>query len=590
MINYLTTSWKFAPVLALSLAIFVSGCSDEFLEPDPPGALTEDALSSPAGIEGAVIGTYSLLKGIGVGNNNGGSRFASSYNWVSSSIQGGEANKGTEPGDGNEIDLVVTYNLNATSSVPADKWRGMYEGVTRANSAIRIAKNSVDTRVTDEFRANMIAQATFLRAHFFFELHKHFGNIPYFNEDVTAADIPAVPNTDNIANIEADFRAAIDGLPETQSSVGMANKTAAEAYLGKVLLYQKKYGEAATVLQDVIDSGVTSGGASLDLMPNYSDVFNAEFDNNMESIFAIQAAANTGAVANANFALDLSHLQGSPVGGCCGFWQPSFDLVNSFRVDANGLPLLDGSYNAAGNSVANDLGIESADAFTPDAGPLDPRLDHSVGRRDIPYLDWGLHPGKAWIRSQPYGGPYSPKKFIYYSRQTGTLQDGSSWTSGYTAMNFNIIRFADVLLMAAEAYIGNNGAGDLERARGLVNRVRMRAMNSDGFVKNDDGTDAANYSISTYDSPWTDPAIATDALRMERKLELSNEGHRWFDLVRWGVAAEVLNDYVAFERTLIPSQFTTASTYTSAKNDMWPIPQGQIDLQSGVLTQNPGYN
>jgi hypothetical protein len=584
MINNIKTSWRLAPVLALSLAVFVSACEDSFLEPDPPGVLTIDALASPAGIEGAVIGAYSVLKGISNGQFDGGSRFATSYNWVSSSIQGGEANKGTEPGDGNEIDLVVSYNLNATSSVPADKWRGAFEGVTRANSAIRIASSSTDERVTDDFRQNMIAQATFLRAHFFFELHKHFGNIPYFDETVPAAELASVPNTDNLDNIEADFRFAVANLPETQSARGMVNRTAAEAYLGRVLLFQENFTEAATVLQDVIDNGVTSDGLPLDLLPNYSDVFNAESDNSVESIFAIQAAANTGAVTNANFAFDLSHLQGTPIGGCCGFWQPSFTLVNSFRTN-NGLPLLDGSFNDPANQVVSDLGVASTDPFTPDAGPLDPRLDHSVGRRDIPYLDWGPHQGQVWIRNQGYGGPYSPKKFIYYQRQTGTLQDGSSWTAGYTAINFNIIRFADVLLMAAEANIEN---GNLEAARMLINRVRARAANPDSFVKNDDGTDAANYEISTYDAPFSGEAMATDALRLERMLELSNEGFRWFDLVRWGVAAEDLNAYVAFERQFIPGQFQTASTY-DATNDMWPIPQGQIDLQQGVLSQNPGY-
>ena len=115
-------------------------------------------------------------------------------------------------------------------------------------------------------------------------------------------------------------------------------------------------------------------------------------------------------------------------GGCCGFFQPSFELVNSYRTDGSGLPLLDGSYNSGSNAVKDDMGVGSGDNFTPDAGNLDPRLDHSVGRRGIPYLDWGPHPGVDWIRDQPYGGPYSPKKFIYYKAGVGSENDGSSWT------------------------------------------------------------------------------------------------------------------------------------------------------------------
>jgi hypothetical protein len=259
--------------------------------------------------------------------------------------------------------------------------------------------------------------------------------------------------------------------------------------------------------------------------------------------------------------------------------------VNSFRT-SNGLPLLDGSYNSPANAVKNDMGVKSTDAFTPDAGPLDPRVDHSAGRRGIPYLDWIDHPGDNWIRDQSYAGPYSPKKFVFYKNTQGSYTDGSSWTQGWTAINQPLMRFADVLLMAAEAEIE---AGSLEKAREYTNLVRARAANQASWVKRADGSNAANYVIATYTAPWTSKDAANAAVRMERKLELSAEGHRFFDLVRWGVADQVLDAYLAFEGGILANSLGGAS-FTPNQDEVYPIPQAQIDIQgSDVLKQNPGY-
>ena len=225
--------------------------------------------------------------------------------------------------------------------------------------------------------------------------------------------------------------------------------------------------------------------------------------------------------------------------------------------------------------------------IVPDAGPLDPRIDHAIGRKDVPYLDWIAHPGSAWIRSFPYAGPYSPKKYIYYKSQENTFTDGSSWTRGYAIMNYTIIRFADVLLMAAEAEVE---AGSLTIALDYVNRVRARAALSEHWVKNPDDTDAANYNISEYvAADFASQDAARTAVRFERKLELSGEGHRFFDLVRWGIAAETLNTYLAYEGQFLVTKFGGAS-FTAGKNELMPIPQAQIDIQgSDVLSQNAGY-
>jgi hypothetical protein len=259
--------------------------------------------------------------------------------------------------------------------------------------------------------------------------------------------------------------------------------------------------------------------------------------------------------------------------------------VNSFRTDANGLPLLDGSYNTGANQVKSDQGVASVGAFTPDAGVLDPRLDWSVGRRGIPFLDWQDHPGADWIRNQPNGGPYSPKKYTYYKSDKGSLQDNSSWTPGYTALNYTIIRFGDILLMAAECEIE---IGSLEKAREYTNLIRARAANPASWVQKG-GSPAANYVIGLYNTPWTDKAVARTAVRFERKLELSGEGHRFYDLVRWGIATDAVNAYLAYEATKLPGTLG-GSKMVAGKHEYLPIPQAQIDITGAdILKQNPGY-
>ena len=269
--------------------------------------------------------------------------------------------------------------------------------------------------------------------------------------------------------------------------------------------------------------------------------------------------------------------------------------MNSFQVDpTTGLPN-PANYNAT--DVKNDQGVRSADPFIPEAGTLDARLDWTVGRRGIPYLDWGKHPGFNWIRDQSYGGPYSPIKNTYYNSQTGVRTDRAFWTSGITANNYTLIRYADVILMAAECEV--EGGGSLERARALVNAVRARAADPTGFVL-DGAAPAANYKVGLYTTPWTSQADARAAVRFERKLELGMEGHRFFDLVRWGVAATELNrilDYNGGVGTPAPLNrrpYLTSANFTANKNEYFPIPQGAIDRSVGSdgvakLKQNPGY-
>jgi hypothetical protein len=577
------TNFKKMGLTVLAVTTLTFSCQDSFLEVLPTGSIGEAQLLSPAGLQGALIGAYAQVAGKSF------TRLAAPNNWVWGSIMGGEANKGTDPGDFNVINPIQRYEVDPTNGELNGTWAAKYEGIARTNSVIRLTTSS--DQVSDVVKTQIIAQARFLRGHFYFELKKLFNSVPYIDETTDyGLGIELIPNSPDFWDkIEADFQFAMDNLPETWADAGRVNKWAAASYLGKAYMFQNKFAQAQSVFTDVINNGVTTNGKKYGLVPQFAQIFNAENDNHEESIFAIQSSNNTGNTNNANFFDDLNYPYNTGPegpGNCCGFFQPSFTLANSFRTE-NGLPLLDGSYNTPAKALLNDYNVEADEPFTEDAGPVDPRLDHTVGRRGVPYLDWQEHPGKAWIRSQTYAGPYSPKKFVYYKTQENSLTDGSSWTRGYAVMNFNIIRFADVLLMAAEAEIET---GNLQKAREYTNMVRARAANKDSWVTEYESEDfAANYQISTYDAPWTDAGVARQAVRLERMLELAQEGHRFFDLVRWGTAERVLNAYLAYDGSILITKFGGAR-FTTGKNEYLPIPQPQIDVQgSDVLQQNPGY-
>ena len=570
---------KVGALLASTVLMVAVSCSDSFLEIAPTGLLAETQLTSLAGLDASLIAAYSQV-------NGRFQRMASPSNWVWGSIQGGDANKGTDPGDFNTINPIQRFETDANNVNILENWNGLYEGIARSNNVLRLLL-SKGADVTDADVKRISAQARFLRGHYYFQLKRNFDDVPYVTEtdDYGSGLEDIVNNVEIWPMIEADFQFAVDNLAPTQGQIGRVNSWAAKAYLAKVYLYQDKFPQAKTLFDDVITNGVTSGGDKYDLVSNYGNLFRGEYDNNAESIWSYQSAAGTGSVNNANPEFDLNNPYNSAAPGvCCGFFAPSFTFVNSFRTSSNGLPLLDGSYNTTANLVKNDMGIPTDEPFTIDQGPIDPRVDHTTGRRGIPYIDWVNHPGQSWIRQQAYSGPYSVKKYVYSRTEVGTYQDNSTWTPGYTGINVNIIRFADVLLMAAEAEVETGG---LEKAREYVNRVRTRAMNSK-VMELDGSGPAANYEVGLYTTPWSDAMAARTAVRFERKLELGMEGHRFYDLVRWGTAAEELNAYLAFDGARLLNALGGA-TYI-AKHSILPIPQNQIDLVGpDILIQNPGF-
>lgn len=582
-------------VTKILLVTVIISCEDEFLQIPAQGALSEAVLANKVGVEKLLIGAYGNLDGVVSGA--GAAWETAPDNWIYGSIAGGDAHKGSFGGDQPAIDPIMKFMADGSNGFFNNKWNAVYDGVTATNAVLVLVQRAED--IPEHDRINIEAQARFLRGHYYFDLKKMFNMVPWIDENTTDFN---QPNDQDIwPMIEADFLFAYENLPTTQRDVGRVNKWAAGAYLGKTYLYQNKFSEAKTVFDQVISEGQTSNGLKYGLSKRFVDNFDAATKNNEESVFAIQMTANNGtnSIANSNQGGMIAFPGGSaPFRRDGGFHQPSIDLVNSYRTNEAGLPVID-SYNQS--AVKNDMGLLSSDPFTPDEGSLDPRLDWTVGRRGLPFHDWGVYPGASWVLAQSYSGPYGPKKNAYWRATQDLYADQSSWAPG-TAINVLLIRFADVLLMAAEA---EANIGNLDKAQEYVNLIRARAAKKDGWLytykdpsnplAGFSDMPAANYAISIYPSGHFNGLGKDEALRaiyFERKLELAMEGHRFFDLSRWGVAEETLNAYFEYEGSILTD--VRGGRFIKGKNEYYPIPNFQIDLsqtENGpLLKQNPGYN
>lgn len=571
------------------IALVVSACNDDFFEKNPPGVATSSQLNTAKGAEKLLIGAYSLLDGVGASTDGsifgpgGGLWQSSQSNWIHGDIQSGDAVKGSVAGDEGYMTLVETYNTLPTNIVVDAKWRALYDGISRSNDVLNAVKAATDLDPSSAKRIN--GEARFLRGHYYADARKIWGKVPYVDE--TTAD-SRIPNDKDIyPNIEADFQYAIDNLPETQAAVGRANKWAAMAYLAKVYMHQGKYRQAKSLLDDLISNGKTSDGKKYGLENCFDDNFNAETKNGRESIFALQTSTNDGAGSgeNARWGDVLNAPQFGPF--CCGFFQPTHNLVNAYKTDANGLPLLD-TFNDV--DLKSDEGVAATASFTPTTESIDPRLDFTVGRRGIPYLGWGNF-NPAWIRSPSYSGPFQNRKYLLRKSQFGTIsaKSGPGWM---VPANYPFIRFADVLLWRAEVAAEE---GDLNTALTYVNQIRNRAKAGCVVFATDEkgtptATPAANYRIGLYNT-FPDQAYARKAVRFERRIELAMEGHRFYDLVRWGVADQVLNTYVSKEKNY--RTYLNGAVFVKGKNEYLPLPQTQINNSAVngkfVLVQNPGY-
>jgi len=573
-------------ILSALLFSFIA-CKEDFTELPAVGALSDDALQNVDGVNLLLTGAYSALDGQRL--NNSGNGFAvSADNWWADVIAD-DAHKGST--DGDQADLFLIETLDWTSANPyfLGRWNSLYAGVNRANSVI-----SLINKIEGEDLTTQLAEARFLRAIFNFDLQKMWVNVPYISEENFEATEFNQANTGPIWDqIEADLQFAIDNLDAAIGQKGRANAWVARAFLGKAHLYQGDFANALTELTNVIDNG------PFDLLPEFVDNFRLAGENGVESVFAVQFTADAAQSFNGNTGSTLNFPGGGPFGSCCGFYQPTQDLVNAYQTDASGLPLLT-TFNQT--DVVNDYGLESfqtdadgnvlmdADdnpiptAFTLHAGTLDPRLDFTIGRRGIDYNGWGVNPGKVWIRASfaDISGPYLPKKSVYHQGDDANQGTGA-WGQQHSGINYHLMRFADVLLMAAEAAAEE---GDITTALAHVNRVRARAMTMTP-VQDEAGDPAANYNIGLY-TAFTDANQAVQAVRFERRLEFGMEGHRLFDLRRWGIAAQVMNDYFVNESRVITSFSGDARQY-EAKHDTHPIPVNAIDLSGNIISQNTGW-
>jgi len=502
--------------------------------------------------------------------------------------------------------------ITPTNGAIPQKWKLSYSAIQRCNDVLNTMAAATDINATTQ--AQIAGQARFLRAFFHMDLKKIFNNIPFVDETINK-DNTAISNSEDAwPKIEADLQFAIANLPESWSEVGRANSWAAKALLAKAYMFEHKYSDALSLLTDIIANGKTAGGTKYALNPHFYSNFNPAQKNSAESVFAAQTSVQDGSSVdwggdpNGNYGDILNFPYTGGPGACCGFYNPSQDLANAFKTDAAGLPLLDTWYQ--GLNVSAQASVPGTGA--PYAGTLDPRIDWTIGRPGIPYLDWGKHPGEAWIRNPVNDGTLSPIKNVYAASQKGTYTDVGSAYWGPTelvANNVNIIRYSDVLLWAAECAAD---AGDLATSMGYVNQVRSRAADPTGWVYKypagaggvDDVTsyDAAsatfknqttpadNYKIGLY-TAFPDKDYAIKAVRFERRIELAMEGHRFFDLVRWGVAADVINAYINREKAWRPLKL--GAVFTAGKHEYMPIPQDELDNLNADgterIVQNPNY-
>jgi hypothetical protein len=473
------------------LSLFQSGC-EKFLSVDPP--YTQDAenfFQTQEDYERALTGAYDLLQG------------SFMTLWIGeiasdNALAGGESYN--DPIGLHQIDDMIHGGVN---NELRNVLRWNYAGITRVNYIME-NKDNIDFPGKEQ----IIAEARFLRAYYYFELVRFFGDVPLVIDKrlgiEEATQLDRTPKEEVYAQIEADLQAAAEVLPWTASIKGHADKGAALSLLGKAYLYQNKFGEAASTFDQVIGSGMYS------LLSNYTDLFTAGNENNSETVFDIEYTGLEGGSYGC-----LICLEGNAAPGFQGIRQyngPVYGDGNSYNVPTAAL------YNAF--------------------SPIDPRRAATV--LDI----------EAFIASQPdpssityaqgyqHTGYYNNK---YIKRQGEIGLPDNDLTS---PVNYRVIRYADVLLMAAEA---NYQIGNTSLAQQLVNQVRTRA-----------GV----------------PGVSVNSINViyqERRYELSGEGHRFFDLVRTGTAADFIEGFIA------------------GKHEVFPIPQVEIDLAGGNWQQNPGY-
>ena len=567
-------------------------CGEDFLENKPQGSLSDGIMNSSESIDLLVNAAYASL--YGMTNEQGDPCMRPTTNWSYGEVRADNAYKGGGgEGDVWDVHAMETFQIQSNNGNLDGKWFNLYSLISRCNSALRVLNAADPNEVAD--RDLRIAEVKVLRAHHYFELVRLFNKVPYMDENLPEADYVNVTNDEytrdqHLTRIAKDLLDAAEVLPEKQAEVGRINRNIALAYAAKVKLYQAYEQDPNTnrvtninkqLLQEVVNLINEVKGYAL--LSDFQQLDQIAYENGSEAVFSVQYSMGDGSADAGR--INWSNLLNSPGGNSPyhgdGFFLPSQDLINAYQTDENGLPVFD--YQSRPD-YATVTFIDDANQTLSNTEPtVDPRLDFVVGRPTITYKTYPNTPCQSWVRDRGVYGHNCAKRF-WVSPESPDMFQGWPW--GASELNWNIIRYADLLLYKAEALIELGGNG-LEEARQLINQVRERAMNS-AYVKDfyDPSKDAANYKIGLYPATGWTQDYARKALRTEMRLEKALEGERYFDLVRWGIADEVMTAYFKAEKD-------QRIYYQDAKFDSgeeyFPIPVAQYNFSLGKYTQNPGY-
>ena len=582
---------KLKNILASLCVVMTTGCSDNFLENPPQGSLSDGVMNSPEAIELLVNAAYASL--YGMTNEQGDPCMRPTTNWSYGEVRADNAYKGGGgEGDVWDVHAMETFQLQSNNGNLDGKWFNLYSLISRCNSALRVLKAADPNEYKD--RDMRIAEVKVIRAHHYFELVRLFNKVPYIDEDLKVSEYVDVPNDqftrkEHLARIAGDLLDAAEDLPEKQGEVGRINRNIALAYAAKVKLYEAYEQDEQThvvtgvnkqLLREVVD--LIDEVKGYDLLTDFQQLDMIAYENGPESVFSVQYSMNDGSSDGGR--INWSNLLNSPGGNSPyhgdGFFLPSQDLINAYQTDENGLPVFD--YQSRPDYGVVEFIDETHQNLSNTEPTVDPRLDFVVGRPTITYKTYRETPCQSWVRDRGVYGHNCAKRF-WVSPESPDMIKGWPW--GASELNWQIIRYADLLLYKAEALI--ELGEDLETARQLINRVRQRAMDSE-YVKdfNNPEKDAANYKIGLYPAEGWTQDYARQALRTEMRLEKALEGERFFDLVRWGIAQDVMTRY--FEAEKDQRVYYQVAKF-DAGEEYFPIPVAQYNFSLGRYTQNYGY-
>ena len=575
------TTYKLISVI--SIIFGMTSCSDFLEEQVPQATLTQDEVKNPEYVDNVLISAYAGLVTIEDMN-------ASFSLWNYDTRSDDAYVGGSDFSDGEPFHRLEKSTGVMTTDWPFSSiWNKFYNYLSRVSLSLDIlASADQESPIIQERTAEM----KFLRAYGHFQLKRLFKKIPFVNKpNMQEADYNALSNTEYTNDegwqqIINDLQDAYAVLPAVQSEKGRPTKAACAAFLAKVYLYKAYHQDDANTnqvtsvssedLQKVVEYTEASLYSGYGLEPDLHNNFRPEeqYENGKESIWAIQYSRNDGTVyGNLNFSNRLIvpcipkvHDSG------CDFYKPSINLVNAYRTNSNGLPM-------ASSATTDDYKVGSNQT-------VDPRLFVTVGVPGTPYMfntNFMMSESNAWSRS---GGTFG--YFVSLKQNVDpALTDiylylcDSQWAS---SMNRIVFRYADVLLMRAEALAQ---LGQTAEAIALVNQVRKRAadMASASIVSNYPNKYGVHYAVGMYNGSYSKEE-AMEIVKTERRLELAMESERFFDLVRWGDAATVLNRYYSEESQKMI--FLAGSQFTANKNEYLPVPWEQMAASNGHYTQNCG--